>query len=868
MAVTSGIGLFSYHRKNFMFDKGLRQSREFQHQNLRIEQFVLYREDVRDLVNLTTQKMDLYMVMAALLAEKTVVMICKQSEVFPAGSPEWVVNLNALSLAVGMFYLLLTFWLAMYASISAQAFGVRLLTQFVRLPIADDSEINLATSRATDFEGAAIKQLLRVPILNRRGAGSRDSASEEAAAATATAYTASSDVASSAAANSTSDALIPTAMLEHIRLYRRVQLNWQAYDAYARVSLFVGASSLLYACLYWTLCQLYLYAALAAFGVAMIFAVVQLVLSRLDLRLRRTEIFFLGLLLAAIPLLGATGLLLAPHAGDAESWSRDCAMQLCALLAHALHSLVVFLVLGASWPDPLTGQEDEALLPGRFRSTLYLDVFGWLLNPQGPGLASGSAGAQPEAEQQTTLWQRFTSNVFRSGPEAQQPQHDLTASLRAQATRVMSPSGPRTVPAEGDTAATARFAGPEAASVSLMEERSRADNVENITAFTPAGQPRRVSTRARRRLPGETPWRAFTHGTIIVLIAWVASTVWRLSHCIDAAYEYHIFGLSRRAVAVTGATAAAVVDAPELVQRAACAAGGGGPVELRLLPGGSSGAAVAYTRLPAWARGGANASTAVADAGCGLAESVADVGLACVADSDAELGGRCVAALLREGGLTVALCELRAVSRILDGGGNGAIPRLNLELALLLEAPLSPGVPALSRIAVSSGAGGGGAGGDANSISILLAGLLVFGRAAGGGLLGLRLDRDEGRLMPAFDLTRGNTGCAVAREDERLFFADGVLLLAASAAGAAAYGDERCAASAEDVCLASAGAAASSAAPPPPPAGGGALELYAWDINTGARAVLALPAAGGAWATGGAAARRALARLCDVASMG
>merc|ERR1719356_2147246 len=49
---------------------------------------------------------------------------------------------------------------------------------------------------------------------------------------------------------------VPSALLEHIRLYRRVQLNWQAFDAYARVSLFVGANSLLYSCLYWSLGEL------------------------------------------------------------------------------------------------------------------------------------------------------------------------------------------------------------------------------------------------------------------------------------------------------------------------------------------------------------------------------------------------------------------------------------------------------------------------------------------------------------------------------------------------------------------------------------------------------------------------------------
>merc|ERR1719223_1488678 len=99
--------------------------------------------------------------------------------------------------------------------------------------------------------------------------------------------------------------LLPTAMLDHISLYRRVQLNWQAYDAYARVSLFCGANAVLYCCLYWCLgefLQKSESAQLPAIGVAAIFATCQLVLSRLDLRLRRRETVMLGVIVFITPL--------------------------------------------------------------------------------------------------------------------------------------------------------------------------------------------------------------------------------------------------------------------------------------------------------------------------------------------------------------------------------------------------------------------------------------------------------------------------------------------------------------------------------------------------------------------------------------
>ena len=64
-AYVSG-GMFSYNRKNFMFDKAQRQKEIFQGQSMAIEQFELYREDVRDLVDLTVKKMDNYLVVNTL----------------------------------------------------------------------------------------------------------------------------------------------------------------------------------------------------------------------------------------------------------------------------------------------------------------------------------------------------------------------------------------------------------------------------------------------------------------------------------------------------------------------------------------------------------------------------------------------------------------------------------------------------------------------------------------------------------------------------------------------------------------------------------------------------------------------------------
>lgn len=401
--------LFKYNRKNFMFDKHLKQEREFQEQDMRVVQFGLYREDVRDLVELTVGKMDLYLVSAALLIDRTTVMITKADEALPGFlmrdplkriSPEWAVALNAMSLASGVFYLLLCLWLAMYASISAQSFGTRLLTQFVRLPTASQYNVAKATATALQYEDKDLSEMLRVPIIQAGGPSQSQAVSQVAQepqppepddpqiAGSGVSFLGRLPSSNGLITNPSYN-ILPAAMLDHIRLYRRVQLNWQAYDAYARVSLFCGANSLLYSCLYWALGSFLTgqHAGVAAVAVALVFATIQVMLAKLDLRLRSWHLRRIACLLGFTPVTTTLGMFLYADMADSHrgpfAWQR-LLMNFCAITAHVLHTIVAYMVLMAAWPDA-NHHDEEALLPGKFRSTLYLDVFGWLLNPTGPG---------------------------------------------------------------------------------------------------------------------------------------------------------------------------------------------------------------------------------------------------------------------------------------------------------------------------------------------------------------------------------------------------------------------------------------------------------------------------------------------------
>merc|ERR1719174_1293511 len=88
----AGSSLFKYNRKNYMFDNELRLEREYQGMEMRIKQFALYREDVRDLVALTVVKMDKYLVVNTLQVGFCVTLLTEgRPEPEPGeAAPEWL----------------------------------------------------------------------------------------------------------------------------------------------------------------------------------------------------------------------------------------------------------------------------------------------------------------------------------------------------------------------------------------------------------------------------------------------------------------------------------------------------------------------------------------------------------------------------------------------------------------------------------------------------------------------------------------------------------------------------------------------------------------------------------------------------------
>ena len=179
-------------------------------------------------------------------------------------------------------------------------------------------------------------------------------------------------------------------------------------------------------------------------------------LLRLDLRLERAQLVQIGALLVTTPLVTTCGMLLYQDMnddpGEPPTWKRVL-MGLCAFAAHALHTIVAYLALCASWPDPAF--DGDALLPGKFRSTLYLDVFGWLLNPNPTGPAPAAQATTPDAAPSGARVEPLPPSAAAAAPGAAVEPLPFSAAAA-------TPSGAAQPGPHAPTAQTAQPAGPAA----------------------------------------------------------------------------------------------------------------------------------------------------------------------------------------------------------------------------------------------------------------------------------------------------------------------------------------------------------------------------------------------------------------------
>ncbi|KAF4652409.1 pumilio domain member 4 [Perkinsus chesapeaki] len=370
-AVLGGIGeLFMYNRETYQYNRELNQERIFQLQKLRVNQVQLYREDLRDLFELTIGKMDNYLVINTLTLG-FVMGFYYEAKTPEEGTPSWLIFLWALNLASAVFFLVMSIWFSIHASITAQTFAVRLLTQWMRLPVPGQEEINAACADLRNYERKGVDTMFRIPIVSNympvKGPRAKeDKELREAPPKILQSNEATEDLGTDY-----------NIFVEHFYLFNRLKEHWQGFDAYARVFMVLGTNQLVNVLCYMGLMFYFIsYNFWGPWIFILLMLTFDIIHERMNLLLTPAEHWTLTVLQVAGPILAGFAATFdityrirmeRGVPGDHEGWIET--VDILTPIIYFLHFLFIgyFISLGL---------EPDGELPTKFAMIMSIDVLG------------------------------------------------------------------------------------------------------------------------------------------------------------------------------------------------------------------------------------------------------------------------------------------------------------------------------------------------------------------------------------------------------------------------------------------------------------------------------------------------------------
>lgn len=421
---------YKYNTSRFQFNSDQAQKSAHQMMHLRIAQWQLFREDIRELFSLTTNHMMTYMVMCSLFVGFSVLTITASLATFPT-QPAWLLLCFGNCYFACLAYGIVSVWFAIHGAIAAQSASVQMLTQAIRPPIPTAEEVANAGADLATFESAGVTVLAPPDLLGLGGAPTK----KNAAAVEQVVRSRGSDARSfqpsasfqpsvasfhaasfqpSASFQAASASFQPgvrdeqaadtqqrvvtalhgddggpgtsAAFHSHVKLFQALQSTYASYDAYSRVTIDACASQMLMC-----FCYFWMGSILAteqrqhiswAAELASIFFVVNgvgtamltsMTVLRLDLYVHRAQMHFVKITITVGPVMGALAAIL--WRVDEES---NKALIMCLVLTTCiLHIMWIFVFLYEARPT-----RNIMMLPTSFRSVKYLDVFGSFENAE------------------------------------------------------------------------------------------------------------------------------------------------------------------------------------------------------------------------------------------------------------------------------------------------------------------------------------------------------------------------------------------------------------------------------------------------------------------------------------------------------
>jgi len=175
-------GLWSWNRGYYSFDAHLRWARFNMINNMAIAQTGQYREDIEDLAQLTSNRMDSYHILAVMGLTVATAFFCPgRLGLHTPPPPSWLMGLFMVNLAAGYLWLAMTMWMAMHASLRADSAACHMLTRMVRMPVPSQRQLDRARLLFSSWEYQNFGELFRVPFFMKHASRGERAPGDEGA---------------------------------------------------------------------------------------------------------------------------------------------------------------------------------------------------------------------------------------------------------------------------------------------------------------------------------------------------------------------------------------------------------------------------------------------------------------------------------------------------------------------------------------------------------------------------------------------------------------------------------------------------------------------------------------------------------------
>ena len=339
----------NYNRSGWQLNYTLRQQEQYQRQKMRVRQVELYREDLRALFGLTVGKMDNYTIVNSLMLGITSEMFFKGR--MPPSTPSWLFWCWGVSVASSMYYFLLSLWLALHASVLAQTFATRALTQWLRLPIPSAREVREGAAKLEDFEKENVGGIFRVPVLQADKNKGDKEIKEKSDDQKRHDLTTEWDL-----------------FQRHFLLFNKLHDKWQGYEAYARVCMSFGINQLFSALGYFALSYYAVYynVPFSGWAFVILFQTAAQIHAKCSFNLSRKSHYLMVLLLQLPALFTSVAVIIVKLRGKPN----EVTVTVFASMSILGHFLWCLFCLFKTWSD-------KNGLPLKFSTVWCVDVLGF-----------------------------------------------------------------------------------------------------------------------------------------------------------------------------------------------------------------------------------------------------------------------------------------------------------------------------------------------------------------------------------------------------------------------------------------------------------------------------------------------------------